>query len=56
MHISVLFGTSIVLVDTEKVFAAGQFTIESNTNTQNINGPFKLKLIRLLLGKKKPVL
>jgi hypothetical protein len=51
--ISLLFAASIVLVATEKVFAAGQFTIESKTNTQNINGPFKLKLISSANGDTK---
>ena len=60
MCIFLLFAASIVLVATDKVFAAGQFTIESKTKTQNINGPFKLKLISSANGdtkaKKKPVL
>lgn len=59
MCISLLFAASIVLVATEKVFAAGQFTIGSKTNTQNIDGPFKLKLISSANGDtktKKPVL
>jgi hypothetical protein len=59
MCISLLFAASIVLIAIEKVFAAGQFTIESKTNTQNINGPFKLKLISSANGDtkaKKPVL
>ena len=34
MCISLLLAASIVLIATEKVFAAGQFTIESKTNTQ----------------------
>ena len=51
--ISLLFAASVVLVAAEKVFAAGQFTIESKTNTQNINGPFKLKLISSANGDTK---
>ena len=53
MCISLLFAASIVLVAIDKVFAAGQFTIESKTNTQNINGPFKLKLISSANGDTK---
>ena len=34
MCISLLFAVSIVLVAIDKVFTAGQFTIESKTNTQ----------------------
>ena len=53
MCLSLLFAASVVLLSAEKVFAAGQFTIESKTNTQNINGPFKLKLISSANGDTK---
>ncbi len=51
--ISLVFATVVVIVASEKVFAADQFTIESKTNTQNTNGPFKLKLITSANGDTK---
>jgi len=53
MCFSLMFTVSVVIVTAEKTNAADQFTVESITNVQNTNGPFKLKLITSANGDTK---
>ncbi len=49
--ISLLVTLSAIIAPEEKVFAADEFTIQSNTDVQNVNDPIKLKLIASANGE-----
>ena len=46
-----LVATIFVIVTEEKVFAADSFTIDSQTNTQDVKGPIKFKVITSANGE-----
>ncbi len=53
MCLSLVFTISTIMAAEEKAFAADEFTIQSKTNTQNVNDPIKLKIIASANGEAK---
>lgn len=53
--ISLMVTICAIIGAEEKVFAADEFTIQSKTNTQNVNDPIKLKVIASANGETKAI-
>lgn len=53
--VSLIVTISVIIGSEEKAFAEDEFTIQSNTNTQNVNDPMKLKIIASANGETKAI-
>lgn len=53
--VPLIFTISAIIGSEGKAFAEDEFTIHSNTNTQNVNDPMKLKIIASANGETKAI-